>query len=65
MEEISLPFKRDYEILFHESEPFKLTMTATEQTLTIFLVSYADSKMWKGEFPGSYLEDISRKTGRE
>ena len=30
MEEISLPFKRDYEIVFHESEPFKLNMTATE-----------------------------------
>jgi hypothetical protein len=21
--------------------------------------------MWKGEFPAAYLEDISRKTGRE
>ena len=21
--------------------------------------------MWKGEFPAGYLEDISRKTGRE
>lgn len=65
MEEIRIPFKRDYEILFHETEPFKVNLSATEYSLTLMLVSYNDSKMWKGEFPADYLEDISRKTGRE
>lgn len=28
-------------------------------------MSTADAQLWKGEYQAEYLEDISRKTGRE
>jgi hypothetical protein len=34
-------------------------------TMSVLLVSQVDYKIWKGEFKSEYLEDISRKTGRE
>jgi len=32
-ERIDLPFKRDYEIVFHENEPFKFNLTAETSRL--------------------------------
>ena len=60
-----LPFTRDYQIVFHEQEPFKLSLTATDESMSIILFCLQTMKFWKGEFPARYLEDISRKTGRE
>ena len=64
-EKIEFPFKRDYDILFHDLEPYRLNLMADSETLRILLTSSTDMKMWKGEFLATYLEDISRKTGRE
>lgn len=62
---LTLPFKMDYHIIFHESELFKFCLDAKVDSLSILLVSQVDGKMWKGDFPSEYLEDISRRTGRE
>ena len=65
IERISLPFKREYEIVFHEQDLFKIALSATYDTLSLILMSTEDTKFWKGEYNSEYLEDISRKTGRE
>mmetsp|Transcript_32816 Transcript_32816/g.50111 ORF Transcript_32816/g.50111 Transcript_32816/m.50111 type:complete len:161 (-) Transcript_32816:1978-2460(-) len=60
-----VPGKKDYDILFHEQEYYRFSLNAQEDQLSILVTSSSDLKMWKGDFPSSYLEDISRKTGRE
>ena len=55
----------EYSIVFHESELFKFCIDAKEDYLNILLVSLVDGKMWKADFPSDYLEDITRRTGRE
>ena len=55
----------EYNINFHENDPYKVSISATSDNLTFLLISMLDHKMWKAEFPSEYLEDISRKTGRE
>lgn len=55
----------EYNIVFHESELFKFCLDAKHEGLNLLLISHVDGKMWKGDFPAEYLEDISRKTGRE
>ena len=64
-DKLSLPFKRDYTIMFHDSDTYKVSINATAEGLQLLLISLFDHTMWKGEFPSEYLEDISRKTGRE
>jgi len=64
-ERITIPHKRDYDLVFHETEPFKLSLNAQNESLSLILVSQQDFKMWRAEFKSEYLEDISRKTGRE
>lgn len=65
IETVAFPFRRDYEIVFHESELFKLNINAQPETLGIVLISQVSGEMWRGEFKSIYLEEISRKTGRE
>ena len=65
IEKISLPFKREYEIVFHEHEVFKISLVAQMDSMNILLMSKAELKMWNGEYQAEYLEDISKKTGRE
>ena len=62
---VNIPFKRDYEIVFHETEPFKLCLNAQADGLSILLFSHGSTVVWKGDFAANYLEGISRKTGRE
>lgn len=65
IEKITLPFKREYEIVFHGHEIFKIALTAQLDSLSILLMSKTELKLWKGEYQAEYLEDISKKTGRE
>ena len=65
IETVTLPFRRDYEIVFHEHELFKFSLNAQNEFLGIVLVSQVTQEMWRGEFKSIYLEEISRKTGRE
>jgi len=39
IEKIELPFKREYEIVFHESEIFKISLEAKEDSLNILFMS--------------------------
>ena len=65
IEKITLPFKREYEIVFHEHDIFKIALSATYDTLSLILMRMDEITFWKGEYSSEYLEDISRKTGRE
>jgi hypothetical protein len=65
IEQVSLPFRRDYEIVFHEHEVFKISLHAQSEVLSLLVVSTLSLEMWRGEFKSVYLEEISRKTGRE
>lgn len=49
-ENIVFPFVRDYIIVFHEQELYKLNITASEDILSILLISQSDFAMWKAEF---------------
>jgi hypothetical protein len=65
IEKVSIPFRRDYSIVFHDQDLYKVSVNAQIEGLQLLLISLHDNQMWKGEFPSEYLEDISRKTGRE
>jgi hypothetical protein len=65
VKEVTLPFRQEYNICFHDNEPYQVSVNATQECLHLLLIQLVDHKMWKGEFPADYLEDISRKTGRE
>lgn len=65
IEKLTLPFKREYEIVFHEQDLFKIQLVATSDQLTLLVMRTGEIKFWKGEYQAEYLEDISRKTGRE
>jgi len=65
LSKITLPFRKEYNVLFHRDDSYKISLNATSEGLHFLLISLFDHKMWKGEFPSEYLEDISRKTGRE
>lgn len=62
---VTFPFKREYELVFHDCDIYRIMVDASESSLTFLLASLQDHKMWKGEYQAEYLEDISRKTGRE
>jgi coiled-coil domain-containing protein 61 len=40
-------------------------MEATEERLTIIVEDRFDIHMWKGDFTSKYIEEISKKTGKE
>ena len=65
LRKVEFPFKQEYSIMFHENDLYKVSVNATHDNLSFLLISMNDHRMWKAEFPAEYLEDISRKTGRE
>jgi len=42
-----------------------VTVEATEERVTIIVEDRFDVKMWRGDFTSKYIEDITKKTGKE
>ncbi len=44
---------------------FQITVEAFEDRTLFFIEDKYDIQAWRGEFSKNYLEEISRKTGKE
>lgn len=42
-----------------------LSLEATEERLTLLVEDRFDIHTWRGDFTSKYLEEITRKTGKE
>ena len=47
------------------SNDFSVTIDATEEKLTLIVEERFEVGIWKGEFTSHYIEEISKKTGKE
>ena len=67
MKKYEVPFKADFQIVFHEHKVYRLTLDAKSDSLSLLLTSAAGAglSIWKADFKADYLENICRKTGRE
>jgi len=42
-----------------------ITIEATDERLTLIVEDRFDINTWRGDFTSKYLEEITRKTGKE
>jgi hypothetical protein len=61
------PFKLQASLCFSTAnqQEFVLTIEAHEDRALFLVEDKFDVAMWRGEFSSAYIEEISRKTGRE
>ena len=42
-----------------------ITIEASDERLTVLVEDRFDTKMWRGDFTSKYIEEITKKTGKE
>jgi coiled-coil domain-containing protein 61 len=42
-----------------------INIEATDERLTLLVEDRFDVKMWRGDFTSKYIEEITKKTGKE
>jgi coiled-coil domain-containing protein 61 len=51
--------------LTFNNQDFIITIEANEERLAVIVEDRFDVSMWRGDFTSKYIEEITRKTGKE
>lgn len=49
----------------NSNQDYQISLEATNERLTLIVEDRFDVHMWRGDFTSKYLEEITRKTGKE